>query len=385
MLKPINLENKCRNVLFISNTYYQLMVAVQLRLTLYKNCCADLWLSDLSESSLEIASNLRDTELFNSVEYTAAKDWINEQGNMGIGGKVRSLLSPGFDIRNSRTASPYDLIIFFNITDEVYWISNAARSLGGRGELARMEEGLVSCDSSHSHYALGRNAVREKVRRVLRRPCISNPQTPFYCFFPKLCDVDFPLRPLLIPSISQTKHEIVAALKMIFQHVDFPYQQRYIYFASSSDVDDNSFGETKMVLDIANIVGKNNLAVKMHPRDGRDVYEKEGLTVVENSYVPWEVFQLCNDFSDKVFLSATSGSFLAMSAMLDSGQPPSFFVSPGTMTEAQKESWRASRCWVDSTVEKLHNMGLCRNVRSISLLELSRLVDTQLLGKPCQK
>lgn len=370
-------KSHCDRVLFICNTYYQLLVAIQLRLTLYEGHSADLWLSDLSVHSSEVASNLNSMKLFDRVEHTASKEWLSKQSRMNYIDKVHSLCFVGHDIKSRRTPAPYDLIIFFNITDEIYWISNASRALGGRGELARMEEGLASCDSNHAHYVLGRNVIREEVRSILGRPCISDPQLPFYCFIPELCDADFPAKPLPIPSISQTKDELATAMRGVFRHVEFPYSQQFIYFASSTDVDGYSFGETEMVLKIASIVGKHNLAVKMHPRDGRDVYRKAGLTVVENSYVPWEVFQLCNDFSERTFLSATSGSFLTMSAIGGNRQPSSLFVAPDHMTETQKDNWLFSRDWIDSTVDKLHKLGLCNNIYSIFVSEIPDYISTQ--------
>ena len=51
--------------------------------------------------------------------------------------------------------------------------------------------------------------------------------------------------------------------------------------------------------------------MKTHPRDPRNIYEENGFKVDKNSAIPWEVIQLSGDFSDKVFLTATSGSVLA--------------------------------------------------------------------------
>lgn len=76
-------------------------------------------------------------------------------------------------------------------------------------------------------------------------------------------------------------------------------------------------GELELVKKIGELVGNENLIVKTHPCDTRRVYEKNGFYVDDNSNVPWEVIQLTGDFSDKVFLTANSGSVLAGSFMSD--------------------------------------------------------------------
>ena len=62
---------------------------------------------------------------------------------------------------------------------------------------------------------------------------------------------------------------------------------------------------------IADIVGKENLLVKLHPRNKVDRFSKYGITTNKTIGMPWEVIQMNNNFSDKVFLTIASGSVLA--------------------------------------------------------------------------
>lgn len=57
--------------------------------------------------------------------------------------------------------------------------------------------------------------------------------------------------------------------------------------------------------------------VKTHPRDTSGAFERAGLTVDQNSAVPWEVIQLCCDFQDHVFLTVSSGSVLSINLACD--------------------------------------------------------------------
>lgn len=78
------------------------------------------------------------------------------------------------------------------------------------------------------------------------------------------------------------------------------------------------------MLKVANLVGKDNLLIKIHPRDLRTIYSDNGFNVDKNSLIPWEAIQLSSDFSDKVFLTINSGSVLSGSTM--SEKPVKTFI-----------------------------------------------------------
>ena len=53
--------------LFICNTYYQLIIAIQLKLTLFKEDEVSVWISDCSVNSETVADRLNETNIFNYV------------------------------------------------------------------------------------------------------------------------------------------------------------------------------------------------------------------------------------------------------------------------------------------------------------------------------
>ena len=119
------------------------------------------------------------------------------------------------------------------------------------------------------------------------------------------------------------------------------YKEKYIFFTSICDFENGEpIGEYELVCKVADFVGKENLLIKTHPRDTRTIYEDNGFTVDKNSSIPWEAIQLSRDFSDKVFLTATSGSVLAGSFM--SENPPKIFFMYGCCNIEGNASAKAS-------------------------------------------
>ena len=74
--------------------------------------------------------------------------------------------------------------------------------------------------------------------------------------------------------------------------------------------------EVDTALKIAELVGKDNLIVKVHPRDRSGKFESSGLNIDRNSSVPWESIQLNYDFSDHVFLTISSNSVFGVNVMM---------------------------------------------------------------------
>ena len=94
--------------------------------------------------------------------------------------------------------------------------------------------------------------------------------------------------------------------------------EKYIFFTGVFDFEGGgAIGEFELVMNVAQLVGKDNLIVKTHPRDKRTVYEESGITVYKNSSIPWEAIQLNYNFPDKIFLTVNSGSVLGVNMMLE--------------------------------------------------------------------
>ena len=75
-----------RKILFICNTYYQLIVAMQLALTVFEEDEVDVILSDHSVGAKKVADRLQDTRVFRDVLYLetlkfyASKEGLFRQG-----------------------------------------------------------------------------------------------------------------------------------------------------------------------------------------------------------------------------------------------------------------------------------------------------------------
>ena len=305
--------------LIISNTHYQTIVSLQLKMTLFKEDDVVFFVSDHSNGSEEIVKRLKQIELFEDVEYIRTRDILYQYSDKD---KWRDFFSFSFFDRNryafyfDNTENLYfDEIVVFNYEADIYGLHAILSAVNRDVKISMMEEGILSYNTFEK---TSKNLnLSCKIRNVLGKKSVHDAVGNFYCFYPSLYQGKY--SPVQIPLI-QPDSGVVALLKKVFgvdeQHMN--YDRKYIFFTSVFDFEgEHPIGEFELVQQVAETVGKENLLVKIHPRDRRTVYHDNGLTVDRNSSVPWEVIQLSHDFGNHVFLTATSGSVLSGNFMTE--------------------------------------------------------------------
>lgn len=126
-----------------------------------------------------------------------------------------------------------------------------------------------------------------------------------------------------IPNNILKDNNIKNFLIRIFGSCDIP-SEKFIFFEESFTADSRTTNDLDVFLEIANIVGKDNIIVKRHPRNPINRFEKLGFKVMEQQNIPWEIILLNNDVSDKVLISF--GSSTTLTPFLLYGMRPKAFL-----------------------------------------------------------
>ncbi len=297
-------------ILILCNTYYQLITAIQMKLTLFKDESVSLALSDHSRNAEKIFEAIKRESLFDDCALINTKDEISTKSVLSI---ARSINQGIFGVQTDTILKrSYDEFIFNNLECITYSIFNTLLKYNPQIKCNRLEEGVLSYDFIDKR--IKKVIVVEKIRKPFSKPIITVCTQKLYCFYPNVYKGN--LQTVRIPRI-KIGDEATKVIRNIFNlDLSTAYSEKYIYFTSVYDFEGGTpIGEFEIVKRVGEMVGKDNLLIKMHPRDTRGLYEKEGFKVDKNSSVPWEAIQLSSDFSDKVFLSTTSGSVLAGSLL----------------------------------------------------------------------
>lgn len=303
--------------LIVANTYYQVIFAIQMKLTIFREDKVELIITDHTPGSHVICNRLKKLDRFDNVYFVNA---VSSGENRNKVQKICDALSISF-LKNNRFCyytnqiinKSFDEILVFNYDMRTYGIFSILAEKKKDIKVSRFEEGILSY-STERLFTPTRTLVGY-LRKFVGNPVIEEAFSYFYCFYPELYKGGLSAKKVpLIKSTSEIKNILQTIFN--FNETNLRYAQKYIFFTSVYDFEGGKpVGEYKLVCQIAELVGKDNLLVKMHPRDVRTIYKDNGFNVDQNSSIPWEVIQLSSDFSDKVFMTINSGSVIAGSTM----------------------------------------------------------------------
>lgn len=342
-------------ILIFGNTYYQLLTAIQIKLTLFKEDKVDLFFSDHSCGAREVVERLKAENLFFDVQYIETK---NDIYNKTLKKKLGCFFKLNFGHVKAIQIKEYDEILFYNLPTHLYELIDYYDSIGHTAKWSRFEEGLLSYSEDCSHGNIV--AFTKKIRKFSKRTDVATLVSKYYCFFPELKNNSVGVEFVRIPLVLKNRNQYTEIVNRIFDYHEGEIKQKYVFFASSSDIDGNAFGETECVLKLAKEIGIENLLVKMHPRDTRNIYQELGIAVMENSDIPWEVFQLNNDFSDNILLTIHSGAFLSITAIMGQNIEARFLYP--AFTECTSKYFTAYSLRLEALLEQMHANGLCDTI-----------------------
>lgn len=300
-----------KKTLILTNTLFQIIVALQLKLTKYQNDEVTLIISDHSFNYKSIVNNLKKLNIFKDVYIAKTREYIH--GNNMKDKLKRNLFSNIFSNTELNKLinlenKYYDEFLFYNLDAFTYLLYAVLYSKNKKIIANRFEEGFCT-------YLYG-DDIKEnskKIRKLFLKKDLYKEISKLYLFNPDLIIYDTNFKIEKIESIDKNNEKLVNAVNAIFDYksIQDKYYQKYIFFEESFFCDNKGINDMDLILKIADIVGKENLMVKLHPRNKVDRFSKYGITTNKAIGVPWEIIQMNNDFSDKVFLTISSGSVLA--------------------------------------------------------------------------
>lgn len=308
----------------VCNTFYQLIVSLRLRETILADDSVHLIITDQTKGFDKISEKIQNMGLFDVVSFVRTKELITQKTTKLKKISILSKMCVGDQEIVNMIKEKINKLFFYN-DDTFTYILYASLSKKNRELNCYMfEEGILSYN-----FPFNLNFKKKTcniVRKLIRKPIFLSNVCSLYCFYPKLYLGD--METFQIPLITKNSN-LFDILYQLFDMKDrtLNYSYKYIYFSGIYDMEGGkSIGELSLCLKIAEKVGKENMLVKVHPRDSKDRFLKEGLLVDDNSDIPWEVIQINYDFKETVFLSCLSGSVMLVNMLTDHPQK-TFYLS----------------------------------------------------------
>lgn len=112
-----------------------------------------------------------------------------------------------------------------------------------------------------------------------------------------------------IPKLNKKDPRIQRIYNFIFGIDELPLE-KYIFFESPFYWDKLTMDDMEIIEKLADLVGIENIAIKLHPRNRIDRFTKRGFKVLPNKSIPWELFLLNYSLKDKILVTISSNALI---------------------------------------------------------------------------
>lgn len=295
--------NAQKYLLFYCDTPYQLINAINIKLSYYSQAKADIILTHIS-GVYQKAADLEKLNIFNKVlisAYCTEKD--KEIFSMSISQRVThpERFFDGVELHSDYTdyflpvpGGLYAKMVYYRIVKtnpginvHIYEEGWSTYTDKLKGKLAR----FIDDSSYHGD------------QRILNRT------KSIFLYKPGLYSGDSKLPKIIIPEIKDKS--FVGILYSLFGKVALP-KEKYIYLNENFAELGYASNDIQILDNISDIVGKENIIVKMHPLSkNRSLYQMHGYKIMNEEGIPWEVYLIADDMGEKTLISISSAASLA--------------------------------------------------------------------------
>lgn len=295
------------NILVSVNTPFQMIVATQLSVTEFRNDSVELIISDHIAQYKQLAARAVETGLFRRVSTIEAK---NDKWQSWKYTALGAVFNDKLYLKNSYLREEkYDKYLFANTGGVSECIATLLRARDGT-ELIMYEDGFSSYSDLYKQEIFKASSnpdIKSKILYGYKKRALAY-VSQYYVFNPSLLSdwhFDFEIR-----RIDGLDENAIMILNKLFDYREAKddYGSDYIFFEESYFADGIDINDVEIVKAIADIVGRDKLLVKIHPRNPYDRFESMGIATNKDTSIPWEIIALNLELRDKTLITIASGS-----------------------------------------------------------------------------
>ena len=299
-----------KKILMICNTPYQIFIATWLRLTVLKDCSVDVIISDHMNEAEKLVGNAKRSQVFGEVFYVQSKGCrFDRKSRLLCVVKPTMVLKKYMNIEQkydalyAANADSFTELVYHTIVNEpVSRIKN--KSL----DFYFYEDGLASYSKLFEKFY---QCTRPKEKRKLffyKPKQIFGNVSGFYAFDPQcfMWETDMPV--IQMNRISVDNDKFKSAVNTIFDYDKMTdvYDKKYLFMEESFYAEGYDVDDVEILEEIASVVGKENIMVKIHPRNPINRFRELGYKTNTNTSVPWELIILNQELTDLTLLTVAS-------------------------------------------------------------------------------
>lgn len=315
-----------KRVLFFAYTPFQAIAALAIKEQYYKEDSASIILAESVQSRDSMKRNIEDFQLFKRVYFANIRLFFPKEKNKikHEMNRLKSAIVPCFMANEIGLEEDFDIFITTEVNYYTESIFSLLRKMNPDVQVELMDEGY----SSYTFYfkeayrpTTLKNLIKSSLFKIpgylYGRKFIAQEAKFIYYFAPELlCWKELPY---IVKRIDvKGKKEFYRDMNRMFGFdrlnelgLNEEYDRPYLYFEESFFWSTRNNNDISIIDHIADIVGKSNIAIKLHPRNEINRFAQQGYKTNTTYGIPWELVAVNLPISDKrVFLSFSSGAVL---------------------------------------------------------------------------
>lgn len=309
-------------ILFAVDSFFQLIEATNLRMSIYCEDKADIAIYSSTPSAKKVCESLKKTGVFDNCYYVDTS-LTRCSSKYSFFDKLPKyfvyLYTIFFSYKYTRKLfkseiDRYDQFLFVGYGALPECIYNACKKVNRDLVCYRYEDSYVSYTKE---YVKSKGAVRsliEKIGKIVsKRNNIVDDIKGYYFISPDLVQIslDYPI--IEAPRIDRLNSKLVGVLNEAFgfDTLKDNYKEKYIFFESGDSFFEANNEDVQFIKELAAIVGGDNILVKRHPRCTENRFKSLGVHIAKSSNIPWELIQMNIRMDNKVFITTTSAAALS--------------------------------------------------------------------------
>lgn len=332
-------------MLFVVDSFFQFIVATNLKLTEFKNDRVDVIIYDTTNNAEVVYENAKKFGIFENCYFAqtpmlfCGKRFTKTQKLRKYIRYTESLCFPKLSLSHVIKYGDfkYDILLFNSYGAMTDCIFNVILKENPMAVCYRYEEGFGSYFNEFNNQ---KSAMRIKIESVIRglfgNVNIENYIERFYFFEPDFVMFNPRYKIVKMPKISRENEALKDILNRVFDYTSMKdnYAEKFIVFEDGGTYFGGGSEDLDLIKIIVETVGKENVFVKTHPRSKENRFAPLGIKTNETTSIPWEVIQMNNRFDGKVFVTTASAS--ALSSCIYFGDDAKIIMLYGCMNDKPK-------------------------------------------------
>lgn len=310
---------KQRN-LFICNSIYQILVTLWIKYTDCERIPSDIIISDHMNNAEALSKKIIECKMFENVYYVKSEDYAKFRIKTSRLEKIEASIVPNFYLRRYvKLNKNYTNLYVANVDYFSQLIFDALSHRNPNVGLSIYEDGMFTYSRLYELDYLGTAiSVNGSIKRfihkyIYRKRTILGNVSDIQVFNPENMLWIPPFDVKKIKKINCEDEQFKSICNNVFSYendVD-KYDTKYIFMEESFSAEGCELNDLEVLNKLAERVGKENIMVKIHPRNPVNRFAKQGYRTNVNTSIPWEVILMnIQDISEKVLITISSSSVL---------------------------------------------------------------------------